>query len=308
MSLLTSENKTSSGHRFLKPAPKKATLTKQQEEDNRIFNERLRRIYQAYSRVRLSYNPPDYPSKKIMSKEKASIVLQQEYPDLTVKKLLGISRVLFPPGENLYEDSEGKPDPKVRSALYYSVDVSLQRAESVEIGIYDDFIHQCQFNIGRYVIPRVRPQFDRDHNHVNSHIIGQLNRYYIPDTPENIKNVLKRFGEPCKAYPWSVAIAMTMGLEIFFVDNRKYTVTKFEDFVAGDIQDLIDANRTGFYPINRGTNYNGNGNASRIPGLNDYQRWQAAKQTALDKGILLDPKEFREGKGKEKPSEKQLKI
>jgi hypothetical protein len=96
---------------------------------------------------------------------------------------------------------------------------------------------------------------------------------------------------------------MTMGLEIFFVDNRKYTVTKFDDFLAGDIQDLIDANKTGFYPINRGTNYNGNG--SKIPGLSDFQRWQAAKQTALDKGILLDPKEFREGKGKEeKPSEK----
>ena len=205
---------------------------------------------------------------------------------------MGITRVLFPPGENLYEDSEGKPDPKVRSALFYSVDVSIQRAESVEIGIYDDFIHQCQFNIGRYVIPRVKPEFDRDHNHINSHIIGQLNRYYIADTPENIKNVLKRFGEPTKAYPWCVAIAMTMGLEIFFVDNRKYTVTKFEDFLAGDIQDLIDANKTGFYPINRGTNYNGNGNAFNIPGLNDYQRWQAAKQTALDKGLLLDPKEF----------------
>jgi hypothetical protein len=179
---------------------------------------------------------------------------------------------------------------------------------SVDIGIYDDFIHQCQFNIGRYVIPRVRPEFDRDHNHINSHIVGQMNRYYIADTPENIKGVLKRFGEPCKAYPWSVAIAMTTGLEIFFVDNRKYTVTKFEDFLAGDIQDLIDANKTGFYPINRGTIYSGNGNAAannsrRIPGLSDYERWRNAKDEALDKGVLLDAKEFREGK--EKPSEKK---
>jgi len=307
MSLLTSESKDSAGHKFLPAKQPKAPLTKQQQEDNVIFNERLRKTYQGYTRVRLQYNPANYGERKQLAKEKASVVLQQEYPDLTVKRLLNVTRVLFPAGENLYEDSEGKLDPKVRSALYYTVEVSIQRAESTQIGIFDDYIHSTIFKIGKYSAPRVKPEFDKDHNHVNSHIVGQMNRYYVADSKKNIEDIIKRFGAPCKAFPWNVAIASPSGVEIPFIDDRRYTITKFEDWLTGDISELIEANRYGFYRINRGNNNNNNGNGSsslRIDGLDAFLRWQKAKDEALDKGVLLDAKEFREGKGKEKPSEK----
>ena len=138
----------------------------------------MRRTYEAFAKVRLSYNPSDYQTKRSIAKEKASVVLQQEYPNLTVKRLLNITRVLFPLGESLYENSDGEIDEKVRSALVYAVEVSIRRQESVDIGLYDDYMHSTIFHIGRYNKPRVRPQFDANHNHIDSHVIGSTNRYY----------------------------------------------------------------------------------------------------------------------------------
>ncbi len=79
MSLVTSD-KGGSGHKFLAPNPRSPNLSKQQQEDIKIFNERLRRTYEAFAKVRLSYNPSDYQTRRSVAKEKASVVLQQEYP------------------------------------------------------------------------------------------------------------------------------------------------------------------------------------------------------------------------------------
>ena len=245
MSLVTSDK--GSGHKFLAPKPRNPNLTKQQQEDIKIFNERLRRTYEAFAKVRLSYNPSDYQTKRSIAKEKASVVLQQEYPNLTVKRLLNITRVLFPLGESLYENSDGEIDEKVRSALVYAVEVSIRRQESVDIGIQDDYMHSTIFHIGRYNKPRVRPQFDANHNHIDSHVIGSTNRYYVPDSKKNIEDILKRFGNPIKSNPWIVAIAAPSGVEIPYVDGRKYSITNYSDWITGDIQDLINANKSGFF-------------------------------------------------------------
>ena len=114
MSLVTSDKE--SGHKFLAPNPKNSILTKRQQEDIKIFNERLRLTYEAFAKVRLSYNPSDYQAKNYC-KRKSICNIAQEYPDLTVKRLLNITRILFPLGESLYENSEGEIDEKVGSAL-----------------------------------------------------------------------------------------------------------------------------------------------------------------------------------------------
>ena len=73
MSLVTSDK--GSGHKFLAPNPKNPNLTKQEQEDIKIFNERLRRTYEAFAKVRLSYNPSDYQAKRSIAKEKASAAI-----------------------------------------------------------------------------------------------------------------------------------------------------------------------------------------------------------------------------------------
>ena len=295
MSLVTSDK--GSGHKFLAPKPRNSNLTKQQQEDVRIFNERLRRTYEAFAKVRLSYNPSDYQTKRSIAKEKASVVLQQEYPNLTVKRLLNITRVLFPLGESLYENSDGEIDEKMRSALVYAVEVSIRRQESVDIGLYDDYMHSTIFHIGRYNKPRVRPQFDANHNHIDSHVIGSINRYYVPDSKKNIEDILKRFGNPIKSNPWIVAIAAPSGVEIPYVDGRKYSITNYSDWITGDIQDLINANKSGFFS-------NSNSNDSKeTSGLNEYEKWKKAKEAALDKVTLLDPQQVRDEQQKQRHNE-----
>ena len=254
----------------------------------------MRRTYEAFAKVRLSYNPSDYQTKRSIAKEKASVVLQQEYPDLTVKRLLNITRVLLPLGESLYENSDGEIDDKVRSALVYAVEVSIRRQESVDIGILDDYMHNTIFHIGRYNRPRVRPEFDVNHNHIDSHVIGSVNRYYVPDSKKNIEDILKRFGNPIKSNPWIVAIAAPSGVEIPYVDGRKYSITNYSDWITGDIQDLINANKSGFFS-------NSNSNDSKeTSGLNEYEKWKKAKEAALDKVILLDPQQFRDEQQKQR--------
>ena len=272
MSLVTSDK--GSGHKFLAPKPRNPNLTKQQQEDIKIFNERLRRTYEAFAKVRLSYNPSDYQTKRSIAKEKASVVLQQEYPNLTVKRLLNITRVLFPLGESLYENSDGEIDEKMRSALVYAVEVSIRRQESVDIGLYDDYMHSTIFHIGRYNKPRVRPQFDANHNHIDSHVIGSINRYYVPDSKKNIEDILKRFGNPIKSNPWIVAIAAPSGVEIPYVDGRKYCITNYSDWITGDIQDLINANKTGFFSTSSSNN------GKETSGLNEYEKWKKAKEAS----------------------------
>jgi hypothetical protein len=291
MSLVTSDK--GSGHKFLAPKSRNPNLTKQQQEDIKIFNERLRRTYEAFAKVRLSYNPSDYQTKRSIAKEKASVVLQQEYPNLTVKRLLNITRVLFPFGESLYENSEGEIEDEVRSALVYAVEVTIRRQESVDIDILDDYMHNTIFHIGRYNRPRVRPEFDANHNHIDSHVIGSTNRYYIPDSKKNIEDILKRFGNPIKSNPWIVAIAAPSGVEIPYVDGRKYSITNYSDWKTGDIQNLINANKTGFFSA--GSSNNGN----ETSGLNEYEKWKKAKEAALDKVILLDPQQFRDEQQKQ---------
>ena len=291
MSLVTSDK--GSGHKFLAPKLRNPNLSKQQQEDIKIFNERLRRTYEAFAKVRLSYNPSDYQTKRSIAKEKASVVLQQEYPNLTVKRLLNITRVMFPLGESLYENSEGEIDEKVISALVYA-EVSIRRQESVDIGLYDDYMQSTIFQIGRYNKPRVRPQFDANHNHIDSHVIGSTNRYYVPDSKKNIEDILKRFGNPIKSNPWIVAIAAPSGVEIPYVDGRKYSITNYSDWITGDIQDLINAyNKSGFYST-------GSNNDKETSGLNEYEKWKKAKEAALDKVILLDPQQFRDEQQKQR--------
>jgi hypothetical protein len=292
MSLVTSD-KGGSGHKFLAPKPRNSNLTKQQEEDIKIFNERLRRTYETFTKVRLSYNPSDYQTKRSIAKEKASVILQQEYPDLTVKRLLNMTRVMFPLGESLYENSVGEIDDKVTSALVYAVEVSIRRQESVDIGIYDDYMHNTIFHIGRYNRPRVRPEFDANHNHIDSHVIGSTNRYYVQDSKKNIEDILKRFGNPIKSSPWIVAIAAPSGVEIPYVDGRKYSINNYSDWISGNIHDLIDANKTGFFSTS--TN-----NDKETSGLNEYEKWKKARETALDKVILLDPQQFRDEQQKQR--------
>lgn len=209
-----------------------------------------------------------------------------------MKRLLNITRVLFSSGESLYENSEGEIDEKVRSALVYAVEVSIRRQESVDIGIYDDYMHNTIFHIGRYNKPRVRPEFDANHNHIDSHVIGSTNRYYVPDSKKNIEDILKRFGNPIKSNPWIVAIAAPSGVEIPYVDGRKYSITNYSDWISGDIHDLINANKTGFFSTS-------SNNDKETSGLNEYEKWKKAKEAALDKVILLDPQQFRDEQQKQ---------
>jgi hypothetical protein len=253
----------------------------------------LRRTYEAFAKVRLSYNPSDYQTKRSIAKEKASVVLQQEYPELTVKKLLNITRVSFPLGESLYENSEGEIDNNIRSALVFAVEVSIRRQESVDIGIYDDYMHNTIFHIGCYNKPRVRPQFDANHNHIDSHVIGSTNRYYVMDSKKNIEGILKRFGNPIKSNPWIVSIAAPSGVEIPYVDGRKYSITNYSDWLTGDIQDLINANKSGFFSAS-------SNNDKETSGLIEYEKWKKAKEAALDKVILLDPQQFRDEQQKQR--------
>ena len=211
--------------------------------------------------------------------------MQQEYPNLTVKRLLNIIR------------SDGEINEKVRSALVYAVEVSISRQESVDIGLYDDYMHSTIFHIGRYNKPRVRPQFDANHNHIDSHVIGSTNRYYLLDSKKNIEDILKKLGNPIKSNPWIVAIAAPSGVEIPYVDGRKYSITNYSDWISGDIHDLIDANKTGFFS----TSSNNNGKESS--GLNEYEKWKKAKEAALDKVILLDPQQFRDEQQKQRHNE-----
>ena len=215
-----------------------------------------------------------------------------------MKRLLNITRVLFPLGESLYENSDGEIDEKMRSALVYAVEVSIRRQESVDIGLYDDYMHSTIFHIGRYNKPRVRPQFDANRNHIDSHVIGSINRYYVPDSKKNIEDILKRFGNPIKSNPWIVAIAAPSGVEIPYVDGRKYSISNYPDWLTGDIQDLINANKTGFFSTNSSNN-----DGKETSGLNEYERWKKAKEAALDKVILLDPQQFRDEQQKQRHNE-----
>ena len=64
---------------------------------------------------------------------------------------------------------------------------------------------------------------------------------------------------------------------------------QYPDWLTGDIQDLINANKTGFFSTNSSNN-----DGKETSGLNEYERWKKAKEAALDKVILLDPQQFRD--------------
>ena len=239
MSILSGSGQ-SSGHKYI--PPKKQEL--KPSKDLEIFSERLRRVTAAYAGIHLEYNPIQYSERYQLAQEKVSLRLQLEHPEYALRRLLGITRVKLPvPG--LFEDAEGKNDDTVKSALVYKIQVDIEKEDSVKAGAHGDLIHHCLFVIGRYEAPIPRYTFNDKHEITSSRTVGITRKYFIKDTPQNIKEIIKKYGQPFKTYPYTVAIAHPSG-SAYYVDNRTYSVYEFEDFLNTSIDDLIDANKSGF--------------------------------------------------------------
>jgi hypothetical protein len=236
MSVLSGEGQ---GHKYI--PPKKAQL--KLSRDLEIFNERIKRVTAAYTKIHLDYNPISYPERYQLAQEKVNLHLQQEHEKYVVKKLLGLTRVKIHSGQ--FEDSEGIIDNSVKSALVYKIQVDIEREEAVKAGSHGDLMHQCLFVLGRYDAPLPRYSFNDKHEITGSRVVGSIRRYFIKDTPQNIRDIIKRYGDPQKVHPYTVAVAHPSG-SMYYVDNRTYTVHEYDDFVNTPIDVLIEANKAGF--------------------------------------------------------------
>ena len=118
------------------------------------------------------------------------------------------------------------------------------------------------------------------------------------DSKKNIEDILKRFGNPIKSNPWIVAIAAPLGVEIPYVDGRKYSINNHSDWLTGDIQDLINANKSRVL-----FDWGQNNDGKETSGLNGYEKWKKAKEATLDKFILLNPQQFRDEQQKQRSNQ-----
>lgn len=264
-----------SGHKFIVPKKTELKITKEIE----IFQERQKRIINAFKRIRLSYDPQDYSSKKQLANEKISCHLQAEHPDLTSRQLLQITRVKLPvPG--LFEDQDGNIDNSVKSALVYRVTVNIQREDAAKAGIYDDYIDSCTFVIGRYEAPNPKYTFNDRHEITNSRVVGQTRRYYIADNKKNIEDIIKRFGGVFyKIHPFTVAIASHSG-SMYYHNNKVYTIFDKDDWITSDIDLLIGANQAGFLEADK---------KGRIELYEQFTKKQEQRRKA---GENISPKKF----------------
>lgn len=223
-------------------------LPKLREVDS-IFNERLNRVKRAFQREQMSYIPTNYSEKYMVAKEKASITLQQEFPEECIHyQLLGMCKVQLQSG--MFESEDGTIDNSVRSALVYSIEVRLENPDSVREGIRGDIFTggagSVIFQCGRYAKPILKPLFDRDHMLIDKEIIGYHHVYYVRDTQEEIERITKKYGFPLKGF--FTAIASPSGP--YYQNERKFKIWEHKDWVNNSVETVNSAFKLGFLTEN----------------------------------------------------------
>jgi hypothetical protein len=235
---------------------------------------RLDRLKKAYTRAHLSYSPLDWTASQLDFKENLNQELQRSYPEQVSTKLIRVIRVHFPPGVNLYEDSEGNNiDPSVRSALVYTVTVSVRDPNSAKLGtdrvIQDEALQGAgkqSYTVGRYACPIPEYSFDRQGNITDSRIDYWSWRYYIKDDPKEIERLFKEFNE---TNDLSVAIAQARGSA--FVGDVTYSVPNLQEFIHSDIMDLVNANSKNLLGVREG-------------GVRNYKKFKELEAKVLETG------------------------
>lgn len=253
--------------------------TVKKHELNPIFRERMRRTERAFKKAYLSYNPPDYSTKRRNGQEQINRQLMEQFPDLTTTKLVRMTRVYFPAGLNLYEDSEGNVDPKVRSGLLFTLECTVADEDSMKAGVKDSIMEvygsgagRVSYEIGKYecVIPKLT--FDRNHNIVDSRVSHFVHRYYCKDSPSEIKRIAKEFGG-LPSDRLSVAIAMERGP--IFENNKTYAIFNETEFVNEPIELLIGSNIRGLL-------------SQHIGGVKAYRQWKVKEEELISGGVATE--------------------
>jgi len=278
--MLTSE-KESHGFKYQPPPKKESENTKEQD----LFSERLNRTVSAFHGLFISYDPPDYSTRKQNAREKANVILQKEYGEKYVsKEFLGMTRVLLS-NPNMFENEDGKIDNSVKSALVYHVQITIENPDSVNNGIRGDILDvggaQCMYTIGRYNYPKIKPSY-KDHELIEKRVVGYTNRYYIKDTPQNIKEILKMFGQNIiKSNPWTVAIGYLDSISMPYGQRAKYSVYDKDEFINTPIDKLIKANKEGFLESNK------------KGGVEEFERYSKKREKKYEEGKILTAEKFK---------------
>lgn len=248
-------------------------------ELNPILRERIRRTESAFRKAYLSYNPPDYSTLQRNAKEDSNRRLMEQYPDLTTTKLVRMTRVYFPPGVNLYEDESGNIDPKVRSGLIFTLECTVADEDSAKAGVKDSIMetylgagrvsHEC----GRYecVVPNL--SFDRNHNIIDSKVSHYTHRYYIKDSPAEIKRIAKEFNNG--QLPSRLATAIGTERGPIFENSKTYAVFNESEFINEPIADLVGSNVRGLL-------------SHHIGGVKAYRKWKEKEEELISGGIATE--------------------
>jgi hypothetical protein len=254
-------------HEYTKPAPELKS------EINPIFAERLNRTKRAFDSAGFSYAPDDYVTRRKDEVELENQAFMREWPNCVRSKLISITRVLLSQ-KDMFEDKTGKFDNKVESALVFRVQAEILNEEAlrkhhVEV-LIDYRSAQHSYLIGRIETPQIAPIY-KDGKLTAMKIVGFNHRYYIPDTPEQIKKILKEFGGPAKQ--WSVAIANASGP--VYRDECVYSVFNQDEFINEPIDLLIDANKRGLL-------------GERAGGIKAMREWKNKEKQLLESGAATE--------------------
>ena len=224
------------------------------------FGLRLERTRKAFKRSRFDYSPEDYVTRRKDDLEQTNQNFQKIYGSSYVrKKFLRIMRIALPQANMFqFEDGTLDKDHKVKSVLCYWVPCEILnedalRRDKIEV-LIDHPAAQHTFQIGRIISPSIEPVYKS--GKLDAYRIAAFNHvYFIEDTAEAIKTLIKRWGKPIKDS--SVAIARPTGPT--YENDCTYIVYDSDDFVAPkvapkdrgeQIMNLINANKKGFITPN----------------------------------------------------------
>jgi hypothetical protein len=265
LTILDIEEQPSNNSRFLKPKKENKT------EVDPIFREKSKRVRAAWNRAYLAYDGIDFVTRQEEFKQSLHLeVLEGMDPNLQVTTLLRVIRVLFPSGTSLFENENGEVDPKVRSALVYTIISRLQSEDSLKAGVKDSTVDisgtsagKVGFVIGKYKCPIPQLTFDSKHNIINSKVDFYETRYWCRDDPKEIQKVFSKWG---KCSDLSVAICDKRGN----FDNV-YKVPNESEWMNSSIESLVAANSKNLL-------------SNRVGGVRNYLAYKQIEDKMIESG------------------------
>ena len=215
---------------FKAPPPRNPTPINQPEY--------FRRELKSYEAIHLAYELSSDTKRK-----SRHWLLRADYPEHTHTTLCRIYRVKIRPGMFEMEDGTVAPSDKTpKQCIVYSLSEYVDDHEYIAKGgasgvnkLSGDF-----YTEGRYTKHIGRFDYDERGNIVNAHHMGTRNMYYLPYSPQAIRNLLNKY-EHDKTLSFACCIATESGSNPYIGSPR--TIKNVDEFCdIEDIDGLIAAN------------------------------------------------------------------